>query len=166
MLGSFRIFFSIAFLLLMIPISEPLAEIYKWEDEFGNIQYSETPPPKGKENLTITGDLMLIDSEVPDIEFYEPPKELKNKPLPTLKKNDVWMFSTPSCGYCVRAKEYFRIKKISYRELDITKNDEYRTWFKSFGGKGVPFTLVGPDNRLKKIRGFSEEKFNQHFFSK
>lgn len=154
------------FLLLIISFAGNTlchAEMYKWVDDQGRTHYSESPPPAQYDALDIQGELVEISSEIPDIEFYEPPQHIRVKPLPKLRKGEVWMFTTPSCGYCDRAKDYFRLNKVRYRELDITTNDQYRAWFKRFGGRGVPLTVVGGVGAPQTIAGFAEARFDQVF---
>lgn len=143
--------------------TQAFAQMYKWVDDQGRTHYSESPPPPQYQSLEIKGEVIEMTSEIPDIEFYQPPKSIREKPLPRLRKGEVWMFTTPTCGYCFRAKDYFRLKQLTYRELDITTNEEYRHWFKQFGGRGVPFTIVGAAGAPHKISGFSEARFDQYF---
>ena len=45
------------FVLIMLSvfyISVPAGEMYKWVDEEGNVQYTQTPPPEGTEATTVT----------------------------------------------------------------------------------------------------------------
>ena len=32
------------------------------------------------------------------------------------------MFSTPSCSYCRKAKQYFRKKQVPFREVDVSRD--------------------------------------------
>jgi glutaredoxin len=153
----------ISLLIAVVLQTEASAQMYKWVDDKGRTHYSESPPPDQFKSLEIKGEIMEMTSEVPDIEFYQPPPNIRKKPLPRLRKGEVWMFSTPTCGFCVRAKDYFRLNKIAYKELDITKNEEYRHWFKAFGGRGVPFTVVGAPGAAKTLSGFSEARFDNVF---
>ncbi|MFA4831065.1 MAG: glutaredoxin domain-containing protein [Patescibacteria group bacterium] len=36
----------------------------------------------------------------------------------------VIIYSTPSCGYCKRAKAYFEEKGVEYEEIDVSKDRE------------------------------------------
>ncbi len=119
------------------------AEMYKWQDEKGQIHYSELPPPENTKPLTIDAAVNSFTSDVPDIDFYKADVKPTEVAMPKLSKNEVWIFSTPTCGYCRQAKEYMRLKKISYQEMDITQNAQYNSWFNQLGGGGVPLILVG-----------------------
>lgn len=67
----------------------------------------------------------------------------------------VLIFTTPSCGYCTAAKNYFKSKNIPYREIDITKDpDAQRDMENKSGQKGVPVIII--NNRT--IVGFDKQK--------
>lgn len=65
----------------------------------------------------------------------------------------VVMFSTPSCGYCVKAKNYFRQKGVAFEELNINASEDARRRFQDLGGRGVPLILIGE----RKINGFDQQ---------
>jgi len=72
---------------------------------------------------------------------------------------EVKIYSTPSCFYCVKAKEYFKSKGIVYKDLDVSANAAYADeMIKRTGQMGVPViivknqTIIGFDkNRIEKI---------------
>ncbi len=156
-------------LALLIPLSLygmsaiAMAEMYKWQDQQGRIHYSEAPPPENTKSLKIDAAVNSFTSEVPDIDFYQAEVKSKEVAMPKLAKNEVWLFSTPTCGYCRHAKEYMRLKKISYKEMDITQNAQYNSWFKQLGGGGVPLTLIGQNPQPITVRGFSDQRFDEVF---
>jgi glutaredoxin 3 len=67
----------------------------------------------------------------------------------------ITLYSTPSCGYCVKAKEYFRNKKLSFTEYnvaqDLRKADEM---VKKSGQMGVP--VIDINGRI--IVGFNQQQ--------
>ncbi len=65
----------------------------------------------------------------------------------------VIIFTTPTCGWCRRAKEYFRMHRINFKEIDVTK-DPYgvKELQKLSGQTGVPVILI--NNR--PIVGFNK----------
>lgn len=70
----------------------------------------------------------------------------------------VIVFSTPSCTYCVRAKDYLRGKKIAFRDVDVSRDESARKDMVSKTGQtGVPVILV--DN--KPIVGFDKMKLDR-----
>lgn len=68
------------------------------------------------------------------------------------------IFTSPSCSWCTRAKQFFKQKRLRFKEIDVTKNASgakdilHRT-----GQSGVPVILI--NNRI--IIGFDVAKINR-----
>lgn len=70
----------------------------------------------------------------------------------------VIMFSTPTCTYCRKAKQYFREKQIPFRDVDVSKDqDAARDMLKRSGQQGVPQILIG--NQI--VVGFDRPKIDR-----
>jgi glutaredoxin len=67
------------------------------------------------------------------------------------------MYATSWCGYCKKAREYFRKKNIPYTEYDIEKDEQAKSKYDSFGGRDVPVIFVGQE----RLNGFSLSRLNQ-----
>ncbi len=83
----------------------------------------------------------------------------------------IWLFTTPLCGYCEKAKAFLTVRKIRFKEIDISMSWFNDHLFQSLGGIGVPLTVIGwkEPGRSKsdiKIHGFTDEKFSQVFQKK
>ncbi|MFH0701743.1 MAG: glutaredoxin domain-containing protein [Candidatus Woesearchaeota archaeon] len=39
---------------------------------------------------------------------------------------EVKIYSTPTCTWCQKAKEWFKKNKVSFQDMDITESDTYR----------------------------------------
>lgn len=51
----------------------------------------------------------------------------------------ITIYTTPTCGFCHMAKEYFKSKDVEYDEKDVTKDgDAYREIMEKSGQLGVP----------------------------
>ncbi len=51
----------------------------------------------------------------------------------------VTIYSTPSCGYCVKAKEYFRNNGIQFTDYNVARNmQKADEMVKKSGQMGVP----------------------------
>jgi len=58
----------------------------------------------------------------------------------------VVIYSTPTCGYCKMAKEYFKENNISFDEYDVAADMEKRQeMMEKTGQLGVPVIQVGDD---------------------
>lgn len=60
------------------------------------------------------------------------------------KQPRVLIFTTPSCGYCTKAKRYFKDNGIKFKEVDITRDPDGAKDVKRIsGGSSVPVIMVG-----------------------
>ncbi len=57
---------------------------------------------------------------------------------------DITMYTTKTCPYCVKAKDLFKRKGVSVKEIDVTNSDELREEMvaKSGGKKTVPQIFI------------------------
>ncbi|MCL6500862.1 MAG: glutathione S-transferase N-terminal domain-containing protein [Candidatus Pacearchaeota archaeon] len=71
----------------------------------------------------------------------------------------VTVYSTPTCPWCVRLKEWLKQNKISFEDMDVSKNEKAaQKMVEKSGQMGVPVTeiddkvVVGFDvTALKKL---------------
>ena len=70
----------------------------------------------------------------------------------------VIVFSTPTCGFCNAAKQYFRQKGIRFSDVDVSHDPAAaRDMVRRSGQQGVPVIDIG--GRI--IIGFDKPKINQ-----
>ena len=70
----------------------------------------------------------------------------------------VIVYSTPSCPFCHSLKEYLKEKNISFKEIDVSENEEkLKEMIKKSGQMGVPVLEI--DNNI--IVGFDKEKIDK-----
>ena len=68
---------------------------------------------------------------------------------------NVSIYTTPTCGYCRLAKDFFKEHNIAYTEYNVAEDAEKRKeMIEKSGQMGVPVMFIG-DNM---IIGFNEEK--------
>ncbi len=114
------------------------AEVFKWKDASGKTHYGDKPREGGSTNV-----------------------EVKVKPYTKTSldkasiKPEVVMYSTSWCGYCKKARQYFRKNNIAFSEYDIEKNKSAKREYDELGGNGVPVILYDG----KRMNGFSETSF-------
>lgn len=68
------------------------------------------------------------------------------------------IYSTPSCPWCAKAKEFFRENNVKFEDVDVSRNvDAAREMVKKSGQMGVPVI----DANGEVIIGFNEPKLRQ-----
>ena len=136
---------GIVFLIILMSVNLN-AEVFKWTDESGRTHYSD----KVKDNQP----LQAIKAEV-NI-YKDVPINYEFSGTLGRSGNKVVMYSTSWCGYCKKARQYFKSKGIAFNEYDIEKNKKAKRKYERLGGQGVPLILVGK----KSMRGFTVAGFN------
>ncbi|OQX61621.1 MAG: NrdH-redoxin [Anaerolineaceae bacterium 4572_5.1] len=70
----------------------------------------------------------------------------------------VIVFSTPTCSYCRKAKQYFRSKNIPFKDVDVSRDQAAaRDMVRRSGQQGVPQIRIGS----KTIVGFDRPKIDR-----
>jgi glutaredoxin-like YruB-family protein len=70
----------------------------------------------------------------------------------------VIVFSTPTCSFCMAAKQYFRQKGVKYSDVDVSRDPAAaRDMVRRSGQMGVPVIDIGG----KIVVGFDRNKINQ-----
>jgi glutaredoxin 3 len=68
------------------------------------------------------------------------------------------MFSTPTCSYCTKAKQYFRKKQVPFKDVDVSRDQAAaRDMVRRSGQQGVPQIRIGS----KTIIGFDRPKIDR-----
>ena len=70
----------------------------------------------------------------------------------------VVIYSTPTCPYCKKAKEYLSQKGISYVDYDVAKDrDKAKEMIQKSGQMGVPVIVI--DDEI--VVGFNQTKVDE-----
>ena len=156
-------------LIFSIADSQVIAEIYKWTDADGNVHFSDKQPiHKKAKPVQLKAKINSYNGNAAPIFESSPSKRksvnsTKKTKLPQLSPKQVIMYSTTWCGFCKKAKAYFRLKGISFAEKDIEKSPQAKSEYQSYGGGGVPLILVGHSKGTRKLSGFSVSNFEAIF---
>ena len=71
---------------------------------------------------------------------------------------NVVVYSTPTCPFCVRAKQYLKDNKIQFEDIDVSENEEKaQEMIKKSGQMGVP--VIEIDGKF--IVGFDKDKIKE-----
>ena len=128
---------------LLLSASLSYAEVYKWTDTNGKVYFSDQKPESAEAELikieVVTYTNVTFDNSNADVGV------------------EVVMYSTEWCGYCKKARKYFRSNNITFTEYDIEKDAKANRRHKEMGARGVPVILVGK----KRMNGFSEAGFER-----
>lgn len=142
-----------------------MAEIYKWIDAEGNVHFSDkkSATENARPVQLKSGINSYNSSSLPTFE-YRRDKAQKTpagrQKLPRLRPRQVIMYSTEWCGFCKKAKDYFRQKGIAFSERDIEKSAQAKKEYQALGGGGIPLILVGNKQGTRKLSGFSTARFD------
>ena len=70
----------------------------------------------------------------------------------------IQIYTTPYCGYCKMAKEYFKSKGLEYQEYDVVSDEKKRDEMVAKTGQmGVP--VIDIDGEI--VIGFNRPKINE-----
>lgn len=71
---------------------------------------------------------------------------------------NVKVYSTPSCPWCKKAKDYLITKGVQFTDIDVAVNrDKLQEMVQLTGQRGVPVIVVDGET----IVGFNQEKIDQ-----
>ncbi len=66
------------------------------------------------------------------------------------------IYTTPTCSYCRRAKEFFREKSLKYTEIDVSEDEKaQKEMFVLSGQAGTPVILVTTKDSKEVFIGFN-----------
>ena len=119
------------------------ADVYKWKDEQGRVQFGDRPP---------TG---FSSEKIPIRSFREPEEMTTERDMP--KAAGIVMYSATWCGVCRQARAYMISKGLPFTEHDVEKSEAGRVAYKKLNGRGVPIIMVGD----KRMNGFSADHLEQ-----
>jgi hypothetical protein len=120
------------------------AQLYRWVDEKGNVEYRDTPPPKSakkiEERKVVTS---TIETSSPS---YAVQQAIKNFPV------TLWAYD---CGApCTDARAHLAKRGVPYTEKD--PKPDLAAFKKLTGGDGVPVLFVG----TSKVVGYQEGEWD------
>ncbi len=75
---------------------------------------------------------------------------------------EVNVYTTPSCPYCVKIKQWLNEEEIEYSEHNVANDQEKaKEMIQKTGQRGVPQTIVKKDGEETAIVGFQPQKIKQ-----
>jgi glutaredoxin-like YruB-family protein len=74
-------------------------------------------------------------------------------PVKTVKQ-EIKVYSTPTCPWCHKVKDYLKTKGVQFKDIDVSKDDKAaEEMFEKTGQLGVPVIIIGE----KVIVGFDKD---------
>lgn len=75
----------------------------------------------------------------------------------------VTIYSTPTCPYCIQAKDYLKEKNVEYEDLDVSVDQKAgEEMVQKSGQMGVPVIVVKKDDRAEEVMvGFDRQKLEE-----
>ncbi|HYA13588.1 MAG TPA: glutaredoxin family protein [Syntrophales bacterium] len=134
------------------------AEMYRWVDENGEIQITDSPPP----NIKSAGEVKIYRDIPQDSRDTEPLSDVKKQEsklsIETKKNPEVILYGTSWCPYCRKARDFFRSRGIDFIDYDIEKDKEAAIRKKELDPRGgVPFVIING----RSIHGYSESDYER-----
>lgn len=152
LIGDLRHFFTfsrcLALLVLLCSALVAQAQQYRWVDEKGRVQYTDTPPPpsaKGVEKKQLRSGQASVGQE---------PFALQT----ARRSFPVRLFSMPECGpACDDARKLLLQRGVPFNETSITKVEQMEELKRLTGSSVVPVMLVGS----KVEKGYEAEGYHR-----
>ena len=151
--------FILVAIISVIQIGTSHAEIYKWVDAAGNTHYSDKPTASNNSKKIELNVNPAIKHAPTATRSYSNKDSFKVSKTKNKANKKVVMYSTSWCGYCKKARKYFKKNGISFTEYDVEKLPSRMREFKKLGGTGYPLILIGDS----KIHGFSQASFESRY---
>ena len=73
----------------------------------------------------------------------------------------VVVYSTSTCPWCHRVKEFLKENNIEFEEKDVSDPANAEEAVKRSGQMGVPITFIGEGDDPVMITGFNKEEFDK-----
>ncbi|MCU7877503.1 MAG: DUF4124 domain-containing protein [Candidatus Thiodiazotropha sp. (ex Lucinoma borealis)] len=139
-----KIVFWCLLFLTVIGLNVSVADdIYRWRDKDGKVQFGDRPP------ASIESKSVTVKPNV----YHSP--NIEKLSQGAFRNERVVMYSAKWCGYCKKARRYFKNNRISFVEYDVESSAKGKRDYKKLGAGGVPIILVGKH----RLNGFSEASF-------
>ena len=162
--------FFLAFLALVLIIGTSSAEIFRWVDEKGVVHFSDSPTQSvseaGAKEKVSSPDPNPEDNSSPTVEtrtitldpdFFRPLDEGRPDRV-RINAPTVEIYETSWCGYCKKAKKFFRSRGIKFKAYNIEKDeDAARRMMTLTERRAVPFVVINGH----PIQGYSEQAYEQ-----
>jgi glutaredoxin len=124
----------VVFSILVLSVGAAHAELYRWTDEKGRVNVTDTPPPASARSVERQKPLANV------VEGSQPPYEL----AVAMKEFPVVLYTSPNCTEgCERARKALNSRGVPFREVQVWDERGNEALKKATGGNQVPALMVG-----------------------
>lgn len=75
---------------------------------------------------------------------------------------NIKVYSTPTCPYCVLAKDFFKKNKIDFEDVDVAADQTAaQEMIEKTGQMGVPVIAIEKNGQTEYVVGFDQPKIAQ-----
>jgi glutaredoxin len=126
--------FLIAFFALVLTAGAANAQLYRWTDDKGRVNVTDTPPPSSAR---------MVEKQKPRanvVESAQPPFEV----AAAMKDFPVVLYTSPSCKEgCEQARNALNSRGVPFREVQVWDDQTNEELKKATGANQVPTLMVG-----------------------
>ena len=84
-------------------------------------------------------------------------RKIMSKHFDSAGNPHVVMYATPTCGYCIKARDYFKAEGVDFTEFNINRDAVAKRNFKALEAAGTPLIYVG----YRRVDGFNKKKLDK-----
>ncbi|MSP95620.1 MAG: glutaredoxin family protein [Betaproteobacteria bacterium] len=141
---------SFAACALLTAVLAAQAQQYRWVDEKGRVQYSDTPPPAGTKDVR--------KKNVPVGPAHSASQAAEPYALQLARKNaPVKLYTSPDCATgCEEARALLNQRGIPFTEISVAEAEQLEELKRVSGRALVPVIMVGSS----MLRGFEKDRYH------
>jgi len=124
------------------------AQMYRWTDASGRVQFTDTPPPASAK--AVQRKSPTISSAVPDSAGQPYSLQLAAKSFP------VTLYTSADCDPCASARKLLNSRGVPFREVLVVDETQQAELKKVAGALAVPSVTVGSNVQ----KGFEESAYH------
>ena len=126
-------------------------QLYRWTDDKGRVNVTDTPPPPGAKSVQKRGTPVGAPEreQAPGNEPYALQIARKNFP--------VTLYSTPGCEACDEARKLLNARGVPFKEVLVSDEKEIEELKQAVGSTSVPALIVGSTVQ----KGFEEAGYHR-----
>ena len=108
------------------------AQLYRWTDEKGRVQITDTPPPVSAKNVQKRAAPAAPAAQQEPFALQKARKEFP-----------VTLYSAPGCDLCNDARKLLNARGVPFTEISVTSSEQIEEFKKTVGGTSVPAIVIG-----------------------